>query len=364
MNVGITSIGLATPIHVATRDQSIEHAIERCASSRQHKAFLRRIHAGSGIESRGAVVLADGLLPPAQSTDDRGPGTERRLEAFAEEAPDLAARAAEQAVQLSPIDASDFTHLITVSCTGFAAPGVDIELIDRLRLPRNIERTHIGFMGCHGAINGIRVARAVARENQDSKVLLCCVELCSLHFQYGWRRDQVVANTLFADGAAAAVVESAQHAPSVSVQSTASIVIPNSKDAMSWSVGDHGFEMTLSLDAPAALAEHLAPWLDDWLGARGLNRSEVTGWAVHPGGPGVLDTIERALELGSDDLVYSRAVLREHGNMSSATLLFILERMMNRVCGPIVALAFGPGLTIEGALLNCAPISPADAPMR
>ena len=265
------------------------------------------------------------------------------------------------------------THLVTVSCTGFVSPGVDAAIVEGLNLRRDVERTNVGFMGCHGALNGVRVASAFAEAAPDAVPLVCAVELCTLHFAYGWDPDMLVANALFSDGAAALVglpagrrAEGARAprggpasggqddaAAPWRVSATGTHLMADSADAMTWRVGDHGFRMTLSARVPELIETRLRPWLVGWLAEQGLGLTDVRSWAVHPGGPRILSAAESALDLSRESTAVSRSVLRECGNMSSATILFILEQMrMERAPRPCVALAFGPGLAVEATLLT------------
>jgi len=242
-----------------------------------------------------------------------------------------------------------------VSCTGFVAPGVDSELIRGLELSPTIERTHVGFMGCHGAFNGLRVARGLAGAEPDARVLVCAVELCSLHFRYSWDPGKMVGNALFADGAAAVVGMNGANAPRESWRTTASgsFLFPDSTDAMTWTIGEHGFEMTLSARVPELIGEQLRPWLDDWLGKHNLARHKIGSWAIHPGGPRILSAVEKALDLPADATAVSRDVLKSCGNLSSATVIFLLDGLRSRQANrPCVALGFGPGLTAEAMLLT------------
>ena len=233
-----------------------------------------------------------------------------------------------------------------------AAPGVDIALIRALGLDAGVERVHVGFMGCQGALNGLRVARALALASPNARVLLCCVELCGLHLQYSGEPDLVVANSLFADGAAAAVVGIADGGQAWRLAASGAALLPDSLDAMTWSIGDHGFTMTLSPRVPALIEAHLGPWLAGWLARHGLAIGDVASWAIHPGGTRVVGAVERALGLDARAGAAAREVLAEHGNMSSPTVLFVLERLRARgAATPCVALAFGPGLSVEAALL-------------
>jgi predicted naringenin-chalcone synthase len=277
------------------------------------------------------------------------------MAAFARHAPPLALAAVRAALADAAMAASRITHLITVSCTGFQAPGVDLELISQLGLDAGVQRTHVGFMGCHGALNGLRVAQAFVEADAEAVVLLCSVELCSLHLAYGWDPEKVVANALFADGAAALVATArpAHPAPGLTLLASGSTVIPHSAALMHWQIGDHGFEMGLSSRVPEAVGSQLRPWLERWLQPRGLQVADIATWAMHPGGPRILQVCGAALGLEPHQLAVSQAVLQEHGNMSSATVLFILDRLRRAAApGPCLALAFGPGLCAEVALLE------------
>jgi len=233
-------------------------------------------------------------------------------------------------------------------------PGFDIALIKLLKLAPTVSRTHVGFMGCHGALNGLRVASALVHADPEARVLLCAVELCSLHFSYGGDHGKVVANALFADGAAALVAGSAAQAPTNAwrLLAAGSCLFPDSEDAMTWRTGDHGFEMTLSPGVPDLITQHLPSWLAAWLIQHGVTIPQVRSWAIHPGGPRILTAATSCLDLPPDATTTSREVLAECGNMSSPTILFILERLYRRTAPrPCVALAFGPGLSVEAALL-------------
>ncbi|HWB00856.1 MAG TPA: type III polyketide synthase [Pirellulales bacterium] len=280
-----------------------------------------------------------------------GPTTQQRMGHYRELAPELAVRAATEALDRAEISPRDITHLVTVSCTGFAAPGVDIELISRLGLPTTTERVQVGFMGCHGAINGLRAARGLAASRPDARVLMCAVELCTLHCRFDGDAGQIVSNAIFSDGAAALVVGAAPAEGEWRLADTGSCLIPNSTDARSWFIGDNGFEMFLSAKVPELICEHLRPWLESWLGRNGLTLDQVGSWAVHPGGPRILGAVEKSLGLPDDALAISRSVLAECGNMSSPTVLFILDRLRQLDAPrPCVALGFGPGLMAEAAL--------------
>lgn len=372
----LRGIGTAVPKFQANRQASASFATKiSCASSGESKK-MNALYRRTGIEQRGSVLLeeqsvseiANGFYSPAEDTDDRGPGTKLRNDRYRIEAPVLARQAAESALKTSGLKSEDITHLITVSCTGFNAPGIDIALIDELELPYTTQRIQIGFMGCHAAINGLRAANGIVAYDKRAKVLMCCVELCSLHYQYGMVTDHIVSNALFADGSAAVVLESAAcgtrptSAPDVdfddeaalgSVEATGSFLVPGSRDAMTWCIGDNGYQMTLSARVPHLIEEHLASYLCNFLEQHGESLDTIGGWAVHPGGSRILSAVKNALSLAEDALATSRSVLTDHGNMSSVTMLFILERFAAKnQPKPWVMLGFGPGLEIEVSLLR------------
>ena len=360
----LDGLGTATPPVSIDQDAAARVAVVYGALSAAQERIHRVLYRRSGVRSRAGVALrlvdgtpdAYGLFPPPLGAGDRGPGTRRRLEVYEEQAPPMAAAAARRALTDAGIGAEEVDHLVVVTCTGFMAPGLDVSLVRELGLRGDIARTQIGFMGCHGAFVGLRQAAALTSAQPGSTALVVAVELCSLHFQYGWDPARVVANALFADGAAAAVVrgpEAGDDRETLVLEAHGSWLAEASADAMTWRIGDHGFEMTLSAAVPELIRQGLRGQIEPWLATRGLGLEDVATWAVHPGGPRILTAVSRALELSDGALRVSRDVLADHGNMSSPTILFILERL--RLAGaprPWVGLAFGPGLTTEAALLR------------
>jgi predicted naringenin-chalcone synthase len=247
---------------------------------------------------------------------------------------------------------TDLTHLIVVSCTGFFAPGLDYEIIRRLGLRSNIKRFCLGFMGCHGGFNGLQLACALVEADSSARVLLCTTELCSLHFQYSVDPGQITANALFGDGAGAAIIGAGAE-PAPAVRSVGSYLIDSSNNEMSWVIGDQGFKMHLSARVPGVIRRVLRTWLEPWLAEQGLRLPDVAAWAIHPGGPRILSAVSQSLGLHEGALASSLVILREHGNMSSATIWFILERLRNAgIVGPCVMLGFGPGLIAEVAVVE------------
>lgn len=361
----IRSIGTAVPERSLSAERSLEVA-RALTPEAVPASLLRRLHERSGIEGRGCAVLSHDGAVPIYGVDASGPavatcpGTADRMRAYDEAASALAIAASRRALARATVDAGRITHLVTASCTGFGAPGVDQSIMAALGLPPQVRRTHIGFMGCHAAVNALAVASAFAASDREACVLLACAEVCTVHFQASARVDRVVANTLFADGAAAAVV-SARPRDDDGVHGVlewpatarfASTIIPDSVGSMAWHIGDHGFEMTLGADVPDRIASALPAWVDRELAAIGMARQDVGGWAIHPGGPRVIDAVIDSLGIPAAAGDASRAVLRRHGNMSSATLLFIMDEMRRAgVRRPWVGLAFGPGLAGEMVIL-------------
>jgi predicted naringenin-chalcone synthase len=363
MSLRVEGVGTAVPCGYVTQEDAARLAVEGCDRGYHCAATVSSIYQGTQVRKRHSVLITSSsngepatqnFFPTAVSVEDRGPSTAARMRRYEADALDLAADAASQALDDAAVERDAISHLVTVSCSGFSAPGVDVGLIERLDLRRDVARTHVGFMGCHGALNGLRVADALANKSPANKVLLCCVEICSIHHQYTDDLPQIVANALFSDGAAA-VIGSKADSPRDGWQlvDQQSYILPDTADHMAWRIGDHGFQMTLSVQVPSVIRGAVRPWITRWLEKHDLTLGDIRGWAVHPGGPLILSSCAEALGLGADQLQESHQILAEYGNMSSPTVLFILERLRQQPAGrPCVMLAFGPGLTIEAALFR------------
>ena len=349
MPLSLIGLGTAVPQRRFSQRETLELAPQMRDASPRQQLLLERIYQRSGVAHRHCIPLPDAT----------NPSTAERMRRYQPAALELALGASRLALEDAGIEPRAITHLITVSCTGFGAPGFDLALIASLPLAMDVARTHVGFMGCHGAFNGLRVARAFVEADPSACVLLCAVELCSLHLQEGWNPDHIVANSLFADGAGAVVAVGSAGGGSGSSRnkglqlvSSASTVLPGSEELMGWIIGDHGFSMVLSPQVPSRIAANLIPWLECWLATQGLALPQVETWAIHPGGPRILRAVLKSAELQPAQIDLSAEVLHQFGNMSSATILFILERLRATACrGPCLALGFGPGLTVEAALL-------------
>ncbi|MDZ4860426.1 MAG: type III polyketide synthase [Candidatus Hydrogenedentes bacterium] len=352
--------GIAVPRYSIGIDEAVAYAKKGFCETEEQGRQLTLLYRMTGVQRRHTVVL-DGpeemsdrhsFFPPPNGAMQQGPSIRARMEKYENESLPLAVTASRAALEEARMKPGQITHLVTVSCSGFAAPGVDIGLIKQLGLPLTCQRTHVGFMGCHGALNALRVARGFVESDPNARVLLCAVELCSLHYHYGWNPDQLVANALFADGSAAIVGgASEENSDDWQIHGTGSCLVPDSEDAMTWRIGNNGFIMSLSSRVPELIGSHLRPWMESWLEQHGLTIDAVKSWAVHPGGPRILGSVVKALGLPKDAVDVSKEVLKNHGNMSSPTILFILNRL-REACAPrpCVALGFGPGLMAEATL--------------
>ena len=368
----VLGLGTAMPPHEMTQESATLLAQEIYCHTDEDRQLMRVLFRRAGVKRRFTTVphrIAIDWLDEPGSEPERfvdiggdvatavasavthGPSTARRMKMYRNGAPPLAERASVEALREAETTPDAITHLITVSCTGFLAPGLDAQLIDRLGLSPTVGRLHIGFMGCNGAINGLRTADAIVRSYPNARVLLCAVELCSLHYCFQWDPLRAVGNAVFGDGSAAMVLASGADEQAWRLAAVGSCLIPGTRDAMLWNVGNHGFEMVLSPKVPDLVQANLRGWFETWLGEKGLSIADIGSWAVHPGGPRILMAVEESLGLPRSATVTSREVLAECGNMSSPTVLFILDRLRRASAPrPCVSLAFGPGLVVEAAL--------------
>jgi len=341
----INRIGTAVPANEVHEPFRI-FAGRQITVPRVRTAFAR-LAERSQIASRFSV-----LAPDADATGtlcgfyrlDRFPSTGARMARFEREAPALA----EAACIAAGLDADGdrITHLILATCTGFAAPGLDHWLIGRFGLPRDVERSVIGFMGCQAAINALKLANHIVRSQPRARVLVLNLELCSLHLQPSIEIEQLLCFLLFADGCSAAIVSA--EPVGLAVETFHAAIVPEAADQITWRIGDNGFDMTLSGFVPLTLARALPEHAPTILG--GAAPDEIALWAVHPGGRSVLDAVAHGMGVPEPALAPSRAVLREFGNMSSATVMFVLQRMMQGAPSRGAtgcAIAFGPGLSAE-----------------
>jgi len=341
------------------RDQLKKYVGGREATRR----IIHRIYSKSGIEKRHTVISDfNGNGDPRLFFQRDGslvmPSTGARNRIYTDKAKPLFVDTARKTIdQNASVGPSDITHIITVSCTGFFAPGPGFEIIKQLGLDLSIHRFHVGFMGCFAAFPAIKMARSFCKTQPDAVVLVVCLELCSLHLQASDDPDHLISGSVFADGAAGMIISNrppAGRAYKVN-QLSASIARETEQD-MAWTIGDTGFEMVLSSYVPEIIRANLRDALKPLLSGYNLSYSAIRHWAVHPGGRAILDKVEQNLDLQPGQLAASRNVLANYGNMSSATILFVLDELLQqpRVAAhsPVMSMAFGPGLTIESALLT------------
>lgn len=286
---------------------------------------------------------SDGLFRPGAFAS-----TAKRMQKYKEEAFSLAEGPVSQL--LSRIDPSEITHLIVTSCTGFYAPGLDLELQKRFNLRPDLERSVIGFMGCYAAFNAMKLAWHVIRSKPKAKVLIVNLELCTLHLREDGDIETMLGFLQFADGCAASIMSAERFG--LRVDRFHTDVFPADDELIQWHVGDQGFEMHLSTQVPIALGRNLALAMEKLVGES--ERSSIQHWAIHPGGRSILDAVQNKAGLTDDDMQASREVLRDYGNMSSATVMFVLKKIMEERAqpGPGIAMAFGPGLTLESAIFH------------
>ncbi|MFF5627043.1 type III polyketide synthase [Microbacterium sp. NPDC012755] len=332
---------------------------------------------GSGIDTRHTVIdelsltadVADPVFFDRASGRLLSPGTRERNERYVREASRLFVEVARRAIAVDPdIEAADITHVVTVSCTGFHAPGPEYEIVRALGLPDGVQRYHLGFMGCYASMPALRAASQFCAADPEAVVLVVSVELCTLHLRSSEDPDTIVASSLFADGAAAGIV-TARDLPTpvtaLRLDRFHTAIAPEGEKDMAWTIGDNGFEMILSTAVPQIIGEAIIGALRPlYAGEQELLEAydggevseAVQHWAIHPGGRSILDRVQERLHLSDDQLHPAREVLRVNGNMSSATVLFVLRSILeqedSRDGHRVAAMAFGPGLTAESALMT------------
>jgi predicted naringenin-chalcone synthase len=360
----IISIGTAVPVYGAKQSAILEFM---CTAYHDDTASrkLNILFHNSGINIRYSVVpdfnngqSKHNIFDVNQSTPD----VEKRLNVFKENAVSIAIDAIQNALQKLNTTIADFkiTHLITVTCTGIYAPGIGAALIEQLNLPNDIFHTAINFMGCNAAFPALNMADMITKTDENAKVLVVCVELCTLHFQPKDDNDNLLANTIFGDGAAAVVVISDRAAKQnsqsgLSVNGFYSLLLNKGKNLMGWNITPINFEMVLD----AGIPEFIGSEVNEIVMKAGkkftITPAAIDKWAIHPGGKKILDAVKKQLPLSDADMHYSYKVLADYGNMSSPTILFVLNEIMEaelKTGETIFSIGFGPGLSIETALFT------------
>jgi predicted naringenin-chalcone synthase len=371
MSVMVRSLETAVPETILVQSQVRDVFAEQPGLSRLSSRLIGAAFNASGIEKRHTVLKEFTWEPhDARVFFDpdthrlNSPSTKVRNEIYAAEATKLFVEAGRKALAADPaLTNRDITHVVTASCTGFYAPGPDYQLVRQLDLDPAVQRYHIGFMGCYAAFPALRAAKQFCEADPAAVVLVISAELCTLHVRSSDDQDTILGSSLFADGAAAAIVSARPPEPGTTVLALdhfETVLTPVGEEAMAWNIGDEGFEMVLGTYVPHIIDDHitgaLAPLLARDPSLEGMPHKTIEHWAIHPGGRSILDKVQARLELSDKQLVPAREILRNYGNMSSATVMFVLKHILDlpsagaaeRVCG----MAFGPGLTVESGLMT------------
>ncbi|HHF7347356.1 TPA: type III polyketide synthase [Legionella feeleii] len=364
MQSAITAIGTANPPYKRSQKEIADVIGISLKLNPVKRRLLKAIYKSSGIEERYSVLSDYCKMPgefvffPNEPTA-AFPTTAQRMAIYKHHALTLALHAIQNCLaRATNCVKKEITHLITVSCTGMYAPGIDIEIVQQLELNSSTNRMAINFMGCYGAFNGMKAADAICRAHPDAKVLVVCIELCSIHFQKDLATKNIISNAIFADGAAAILVETKpQNQVCLSLESFYCDLIPQTKQEMAWHIADHGFDIVLSAFVPEVIKSGIASFMEKLLSHSTWSPNEIDYYAIHPGGLKILQACEAALTISADDNRYSYEVLRKYGNMSSATVLFVLKSIWDSLGKQdnnksIFSCAFGPGLTLESVLLK------------
>jgi len=373
MSVYIHEMATAVPEQYYSQDTIREAMKTHGATDRRSNRLIDRIYNNSGISRRHTVIpdLAPGSTTHQFFHPQQGalvPTTGQRNKLYKYHARGLYREAARKTLNQSPqFSAEDITHVITVSCTGFYAPGPDFHLVRDLELNPDTQRFHVGFMGCFAAFPALKMAHSFAQQNPEAVILVVTLELCSLHLQFKEDVDTLISNSVFADGAAAALVSKrTPHTtrPSFKLTGFASNITDEGEEDMAWDIGDTGFDMVLSTYVPKIIESNLQETVRNLLDRYELRPAHIHKWAIHPGGRSILDKVEHSMELKKEQIADSRHILDRYGNMSSATVLFVLHNILYNSSaeadGPrfdnrIFTMAFGPGLTIESAIMSLIP---------
>ncbi len=372
MTVYLRSLETAVPPTVLVQAEAREVFAAQPGLTRLGSRLVNTCFDSAAIDTRHTAV--DEMTMAFRADDPQffdpatglllNPTTKVRNEIFAREVTKLFIESARAAVDACPdMSLLDITHVVTVSCTGFFNPGPDYKIVRALGLDPAVQRYHLGFMGCYAAFPALRAAKSFCEADPQAVVLVVCAELCSLHVRTSNDPDTIMGSALFADGAAAAIITARNNpdAPALmQLDHFETVLTPVGEESMAWNIGDHGFEMVLGNYVPHIIDDHiigaLTPLLTRDPSLCGLPYRDIRHWAIHPGGRSILDKVQTRLDLTDQQLVPARDTLRDYGNMSSATVLFVLRHILEqpqvegeeRIC----SMAFGPGLTVETGLFT------------
>jgi predicted naringenin-chalcone synthase len=353
----IISIGTALPSFIHKQSDILYFMQHIYAMNESDKRKLKFIYNQSGIEKRYSVVpdysrgINDWKFYPRSENLEPFPSLEQRMIWYNKYAAPLSVDAIRSCIK-NKIHHNEITHLITVSCTGMSAPGLDLQVMELMDLHKSIFRTSVNFMGCYASIHALKLADAICRSEPDSNVLIVCTELCTLHFQREPTMDNIASSLLFSDGSAAMLVTSGKNtANGLQIKNFYSEVLPKGKKDMAWELSSTGFLMTLSGYIPNLIEEDFEMMTRKAFEKNNLRKEDITHWCVHPGGKKILEAIRKSMQLTNGELDDSYSILKEYGNMSSPTILFVLKKILDAIeykeNNTIFAAAFGPGLTME-----------------
>ncbi|OGO93570.1 MAG: naringenin-chalcone synthase [Coxiella sp. RIFCSPHIGHO2_12_FULL_42_15] len=360
----ITAIGTATPTYKRSQREIVALLTRVLQLSAAETRLLTSIYKATGIDYRYSV-FSDGLREGTeniffpQDPTASLPTTAARMQIYKNNALPLALQAIAQCFSgQANFSITEVTHLITVSCTGMYAPGIDLDIVRHCGLSSSTQRTCINFMGCYGAFNALKVADSICKAEPNARVLIVAVELCSIHYQKSRHKDHIISNALFSDGAAAVMVQaSPEKEKYFSLNHFYCDVLPKTQHEMAWTIADSGFDIILSSYVPDVIERGIEHFAHQLFEKAALQRDEIDFFAIHPGGLKILEACEKALSITKEQNSYSYHVLRNYGNMSSVTILFVLQALWQDIKKSdhgknIFSCAFGPGLTLESVLLG------------
>lgn len=356
----IISIGTAVPGCMHKQSGILDFMQRVYALNEDDKRKLKFLYRQGGIDTRYSVI-PDYSLPAAEwefysptENLEPFPKLEKRMQWYQQYAAQLSMGAIEKCMEKIP--GQTITHLITVSCTGMSAPGLDLELLELLNLPATTFRTSVNFMGCYAAIHALKIADAFCKADKKANVMIVCTELCTLHFQKEHTVDNMTSSMLFADGAAAVLVTGNEEIEGLAIDNFYSMVSLKGKKDMAWELSSKGFLMTLSGYVADMIEEDFDVLVEGALTAANLSKENITQWCIHPGGKKILEAVHKSLGFTNGQLQPCYDVLKDYGNMSSPTVLFVLEKIMDALNkkekNTIFGAAFGPGLTMETFILS------------
>jgi predicted naringenin-chalcone synthase len=357
MNNHIVSIGTANPGESIPQENignfmKLAHGLDKNEGRK-----LNFIYNRSGIASRHSALEDFKYDDPEKFTFfpknkhlEPFPGTKQRMQVFQKEAGGLAIEAITNCLEKATTTIGEITHLILVSCTGMYAPGLELDIIHQMGINETVERYSIHFMGCYASFNALKMADRFCDSDPKAKVLIVSVELCTIHFQKEYNEDNLVSNAVFGDGAAAVLVS--REKKGIKIQDYQSNIFKDGENDMAWNIGDFGFEMKLSKYIPGLLEKGIKSFKK--ILEERFEISMIKNFAIHPGGIQILKKVEEVFGIVPDQNRHAHAVLKKFGNMSSATILFIISSMMDDATldGNILAMGFGPGLTLETLLIH------------